>query len=153
MVKIRQYVTLKIKEKYTLLYIFFIIILIIISIIDIKKRTVPNILILVLLLPTLVYNIFCDNQILFALAITLPFILLYYLTNSIGGGDVKLIFVSSLLLGFQQMVYAIILSFFLSAVFSIILIILKKATKKSTIPFAPFLSTGIITMLLLEFFS
>ena len=136
-----------------MLYIFFMIILIIISIIDIKKRTVPNILILVLLLPTLVYNILCNNQILFALAITLPFILLYYLTNSIGGGDVKLIFVSSLLLGFQQMVYAIILSFFLSAVFSIILIILKKATKKSTIPFAPFLSTGIITMLLLKFFS
>jgi len=59
-----------------------------------------------------------------------------------GFGDVKLAFFMGLFLGFPDILVALFLAFFIGAIIGIGLIILKKKTLKSELPFGPFLVTG-----------
>ena len=56
-----------------------------------------------------------------------------------GVGDIKLAFLMGLFLGWPQILIALFLAFFIGAVIGTALIILKKKTLKSEVPFAPFL--------------
>jgi leader peptidase (prepilin peptidase)/N-methyltransferase len=56
-----------------------------------------------------------------------------------GMGDVKLVFFMGLVLGWPNILVALFLAFLIGAFVSVILIILKKKTLKSEIPFGPFL--------------
>jgi prepilin signal peptidase PulO-like enzyme (type II secretory pathway) len=60
----------------------------------------------------------------------------------LGFGDVKLVFFLGLLLGFPNILVAFFFSFFLGAIIGIGLVIVKKKTLKSEIPFGPFLVSG-----------
>lgn len=62
--------------------------------------------------------------------------------KGMGGGDVKLGAFIGLVLGFPQGILAIISSFILGALFSLILIALKKKHFGQSIPFGPFLVLG-----------
>ncbi len=72
------------------------------------------------------------------------FYFLIFITKGkgMGGGDVKLGAFIGLMLGFPQALIVLILSFLTGAIFSIILIILRKKHFGQTIPFGPFLVTG-----------
>lgn len=59
-----------------------------------------------------------------------------------GLGDVKLAFLMGLFLGYPHILLALFFSFFLGAIIGIILVIFKKKTLKSEIPFGPFLVAG-----------
>ncbi len=59
-----------------------------------------------------------------------------------GVGDIKLAFFMGLVLGWPNILAALILSFILGAIVGIVLIFVRKRTLKSQIPFAPFLSTA-----------
>lgn len=59
-----------------------------------------------------------------------------------GGGDIKLVFLMGLLLGFPNILVGLFLGFTLGAIFGITLIVLNKAKMQSEIPFGPFLITG-----------
>ena len=59
-----------------------------------------------------------------------------------GLGDVKLVFLMGLLLGFPNILGALFLSFFFGAIIGIGLILTKKKTLKSELPFGPFLITS-----------
>lgn len=60
----------------------------------------------------------------------------------LGGGDLRLGLLLAVLLGWELMVLALIISYVFGALVSIILLIGKKADKKTAIPFGPFLVTG-----------
>jgi len=60
-----------------------------------------------------------------------------------GVGDIKLAFLIGLLLGYPNTLLALFLAFLIGAIIGLGLIILKKKTIKSELPFGPFLILGI----------
>jgi leader peptidase (prepilin peptidase)/N-methyltransferase len=62
--------------------------------------------------------------------------------RALGGGDVKLAFLVGLITGFPNMVVAVFSAFLTGALFSIILVMLKKKKFGETVPFGPFLVAG-----------
>lgn len=82
--------------------------------------------------------------ILSALAIGVFFWLLIIVTRGkgMGGGDVKLAFLIGLVNGFPVNIVAIILGFISGALYSGVLILLKRKGMKDVIPFGPFLIFG-----------
>jgi prepilin signal peptidase PulO-like enzyme (type II secretory pathway) len=67
--------------------------------------------------------------------------------RGMGGGDLKLAFLMGLVLGFPNIVVAIMLSFILGSLYAIALIVLKRKKFGQTIPFGPFLSIGSLIVL------
>lgn len=59
-----------------------------------------------------------------------------------GGGDIKLVFLMGLLLGFPNILIGLFLGFVLGAIFGVTLMVSRKAKLQSEIPFGPFLITG-----------
>jgi len=60
----------------------------------------------------------------------------------LGGGDLRVGALMAILLGVKLMLLALILSYVIGAFISIFLLISGKATRKTAIPFGPFLITG-----------
>ena len=59
-----------------------------------------------------------------------------------GIGDIKLAFLMGLLLGFPNILVALFFSFLIGAIIGIGLILAKRKTMKSEVPFGPFLVIG-----------
>lgn len=70
--------------------------------------------------------------------------------RGMGMGDVKLSFLIGLFLGSTSSIFAFYLSFLTGGAVSLILILWKKKTLKSTIPFGPFLVIGSLLALFLK---
>lgn len=62
-----------------------------------------------------------------------------------GAGDIKLGFLMGLILGYPQILTGLFLSFLFGAIIGTGMIIAKKKTLKSQVPFGPFLVAGIFT--------
>ncbi len=62
--------------------------------------------------------------------------------KGMGVGDIKLAFLMGLLLGWPNIFVAMFFAFLIGAIIGIELILIKKKTLKSEIPFGPFLVTG-----------
>ncbi len=74
------------------------------------------------------------------------FFLLQYLLSKgkwIGGGDLRLGALMGILLGWEKGILALVLSYLIGSVFSLALLVQKKATGKTKIAFGPFLVLGI----------
>lgn len=71
-------------------------------------------------------------------------VFLYLITKKkgMGFGDVKLAFFMGLFLGYPKIIVAMYLAFVLGALFGVVLIVFKKAKKKTKISFGPFLILG-----------
>ena len=84
------------------------------------------------------------NHIVSAVAAFLFFLVIYLLTKGkgIGFGDVKFGFFMGLLLGFPDVLLALYLAFLTGGVVAIILVLWKKKGMKSKIAFGPFLVIG-----------
>ncbi len=77
------------------------------------------------------------------------FLIAYILSKgAIGGGDVKLIAVMGLYLGYEWILGTLLYSLIASALVGGMLVVCKKRDKQDTIPFAPFLLVGTIGTLL-----
>jgi len=61
-----------------------------------------------------------------------------------GGGDVKLVFTMGLLLGLSKLAVALMVAFNSGAIIGMLLLASKKYTKKSLMPFGPFLILGVV---------
>lgn len=87
--------------------------------------------------------------------IALPFVLIWYLSKGrlMGLGDGKLILGIGWMLGLSSGVFAVILSFWIGAVVSILLMIFsqKKIGMKTEIPFAPFLIIATLITFIFNF--
>lgn len=65
----------------------------------------------------------------------------------IGGGDLRMGILMGVLLGWEKGLLALMLAYILGGIFSLALLISKKVTRKTAIPFGPFLVIGTITAL------
>ena len=89
------------------------------------------------------------DQIVGALSLFLPLLLLYYLLkDGIGGGDVKLVGSCGFYLGISHNVIAFFISTMSAVLYASYLVIIKKESSKTRIPFGPFLCSGFIIALL-----
>ncbi|NLC06296.1 MAG: prepilin peptidase [Erysipelothrix sp.] len=79
-----------------------------------------------------------------AIIISVPFLIIAMTTGGMGGGDIKLMFVAGLYLGWQ----ATLVSFFIASIsgglYALYLILFKKQGRKAEMPFGPFLCIGIL---------
>ena len=60
----------------------------------------------------------------------------------LGAGDIQIGILMGLLLGWQLLLVAVLISYVVGSIISIILLASKKVTPKSQVPFAPFLVIG-----------
>ncbi len=139
-----------------LIYCLFIMsLLIIIFFIDIFDGIIPDIILLSLGICGFLFNLFTNFGkipvfIISGVGAFLFFLLLAVFTKGkgMGMGDVKFVLVMGILLGFPGIVISIYIAFVSGALFSILLIFLRRKKLKSTIAFGPFLALGTISTLL-----
>ncbi len=67
---------------------------------------------------------------------------IYKTDDAMGMGDIKLLAVVGLFLGWRLTIVSLLMAIVLAAAFSIVLILMKKQSRKSTIPFGPFIAIG-----------
>ncbi len=135
----------------------------VLSVMDLKKKMIPNKVLLILLLlwvaiisivliwrTTVGIEMLCSSLVGGAIG-GIIFLLCYLITKGqLGAGDVKLVFVMGLYLTGERIIGAILYGTIICCVYSVILLIRKKITKNDGIPMTPFLYLGtIITFLIL----
>ncbi|OPX43022.1 type 4 prepilin-like protein leader peptide-processing enzyme [Ruminiclostridium hungatei] len=73
---------------------------------------------------------------------------IYKTENTIGGGDIKVLFPIGLFLGWKMMIVALFISIVTAAMICVVLIISKRLNRKDTIPFGPFIALGTVITIL-----
>ena len=126
--------------------------LLLIATVDQKYKIIPDELNLVLFLLALPHLFFCSElpflaHFLGAFAVSVPLFLLALFFGGFGGGDIKLTAATGLFLGWQGILQSSVLAFLVSGIYSAALLLLKKATPKTEIPFGPFLCLGVFLSL------
>ena len=128
-------------------------ILIIITFIDLKHQIIPDGLVLILLITGILhsaYQIFMLDSpwhlwVIGFFAASLPlFILALIYPDGMGGGDIKLMAVSGLFLGWNLILLSLFIGALLGSIVSLFIILRKKGTRKTALPFGPMLAMGII---------
>jgi prepilin signal peptidase PulO-like enzyme (type II secretory pathway) len=135
--------------------------LIVIAMYDLKYMEIPMLVLWSAVIWTIIFSLILDwinfspiiglinlkifSGILAGIAAFLFFFLLSYLSKEklMGMGDAYLGLLTGLVVGWPQIIFALMLSFFFGSISGIFLILKKKKTMKSQIPFAPFLVLGI----------
>lgn len=116
--------------------------LIILFVYDLKHYLVPDKIIYPAIVITFLYRLFGGFNYFIAAIIGGAFFLVIVVASKgrwMGVGDVKIGVLMGLILGLKYLVVALFGGFLIGALVSVILLILKKKTLKSEIPFAPFL--------------
>ncbi len=129
--------------------------LLIIFVYDLKHFIIPNKIIYPAILIALIYRLVTIYDLRFTIYEFLypflaafgaaAFFLIIILISKgkwMGVGDVKLAFFMGLLLSFPNILVALFLSFLIGAIVGVGLVLTKKKTFKSEVPFGPFLVTG-----------
>lgn len=130
----------------------------VVAIIDIELYKIPNICVLILLagkglsiIPEIIINdgtvwIGLVNSII-AGTFSLVFLLLMskITRGGIGYGDIKIFGSLGFLCGVRAVIYTLMISFFLSAVVSVVLLITKRKQLKDGLPMGPFIWIGFAT--------
>jgi prepilin signal peptidase PulO-like enzyme (type II secretory pathway) len=124
--------------------------LILIFVYDLKHYIIPDRIIYPAIIIAFLYNLILNSQFIihnsisaFGAAGFFLFIVLVSRGKWMGVGDIKLAFLIGLLLGWPDILLVLFLAFLIGAIIGLGLIILKKKTIKSELPFGPFLITGI----------
>lgn len=123
--------------------------LLIASYTDIKKREIPDTVCRLIAFTGLLNFRFVN---LIGLIVALPFFMAAISKeNSIGGGDIKMTAALGIAFGFWNGIYGLILALMLLLVFYIVLKLIAKIRKKQvpknlSMPLAPFLGIGFITI-------
>ncbi|MCU6748389.1 A24 family peptidase [Faecalicatena acetigenes] len=121
--------------------------LLILSFIDIKSRKIPVWTLIIGMMLSVIFQYMTGNTdyILVVLGgiIGAVFIITSKATKEkFGYGDSILIFILGIFLGFWNILYLLFIAFFVSAVYSIILLSIFRKGKKESFPFIPFLTIG-----------
>ncbi|MGX8835199.1 prepilin peptidase [Amedibacillus sp. YH-ame6] len=137
------------------LFVFILfVILLAITMIDFDTMEIPNGLVLMLFIPIIGMlfvqtDVSVIDRIVGFFSVSLP---MYVLTRCIpdcfGGGDIKLIAVCGILLGWELTLFATFVSLLLGGGYAIYLLLRKKTEKDSYMAFGPYLSIGIMVSLL-----
>jgi len=140
---------------FSLLYLKFIIfasILIVISIIDLKTMEIEDSPLYFGFFMGVIFLLIEKNYLntLYGIIIVgvIFFLIIVLSKGGMGGGDFKLSFLFGLYLGFPKIIPWFFLSFLIGFFPAIFMLITKKATRKTPLPFGPFMAiSGIITFL------
>ncbi|MBZ9578068.1 prepilin peptidase [Patescibacteria group bacterium] len=124
--------------------------LIIIFVYDLKHFIIPDKIIYPAIVITFLYNLILNSQFIIhnsifaALGAALFFLFIVLVSRGrwMGLGDVKLAFFIGLFLGFPDILIALFFAFLIGAIIGVGLILAKRKTLKSEVPFGPFLVTG-----------
>lgn len=118
----------------------------IISFVDLHTRIIPDYMVIAALIPGIIFSFLGSPSITDSLLGMLcgggVMLLLALVPNSIGGGDIKLMFALGAFLGPGKTLYAILLSFVAASIIGLLLLMFKVCGRKDYIPFGPFLSLG-----------
>lgn len=149
------------------LFVFIFSLLIVISVYDLRHKIIPDKLVYLFIFLTFV-SIFINTSYidtLFTLpsisnlvagpAVALPFVLIWFFSKGklMGLGDGKLMLGIGFLLGLSSGIFAIVISFWIGTIVSLLLLLLskKKMNMKTEIPFAPFLIASTFVTFLFSF--
>ena len=120
---------------------------------DWKKKIIPDKYVAVLILMSilsiwLMPEINISGRLTGVFVISIPLLLLASIVpGSIGGGDIKLMAAGGFLLGAGNLWQAFVIGILIAGIYVIILLITKKADRKTEIALGPFLCLGIIWVL------
>ena len=125
--------------------------LVIITAIDIEHQIIPD----AITLPGIVLGLLAGSYSIGYIDSILGFFLggaLFYLVavlsnGGMGGGDIKYIAAAGALVGWEKVLLIIFMGAFLGSIVSIFQIVVQKKSKKSLIPFGPFLSVATLITL------
>lgn len=125
--------------------------LVIITAIDIEHQIIPDVITLpgiVLGLAVGIYTIgYADSLLGFFLGGGLFYLLAVFSNGGMGGGDIKYIAAAGALLGWQKVLLVIFIGSLLGSIVGMFQIIVQKKSRKSLIPFGPFLATATLITL------
>jgi leader peptidase (prepilin peptidase) / N-methyltransferase len=125
--------------------------LVIITAIDIEHQIIPDVITLPGIVLGLVvgsYAIGYANSLLgFFLGSGLFYLLAVFSNGGMGGGDIKYIAAAGALLGWQKVLLVIFIGAFLGSIVGLFQIALQNKSRKSLIPFGPFLAAGTLITL------
>ncbi len=130
-------------------------ILLVISIIDFYHQIIPDILLVLVIIITVLYRvtvyyiygipIYLLDSLIGFLAAGLLFTIIALVSNGgMGGGDIKLIAILGFILGLKKTILNILLSFIIGAAVSLFLLTSGKKGRKDAIPFGPFINIGFL---------
>jgi leader peptidase (prepilin peptidase)/N-methyltransferase len=139
---------------YTFLVIIFFSLLIILSMIDIDIKEIPNALIIALVVIGLIDfantgRLIWWEKLAGGGGMFLIFAIIGILTGGLGGGDVKLVGAAGLFLGWKLILMGTLIGIFIGAAIGVVLLITKKAGRKSEMPFGPSLAAGFVFAILI----
>ncbi len=131
-----------------------------IAFIDFELQIIPNEITIVFLIIAVIYRItialqganmlFLYDGLIAAFAAFIVFYLLFVLSKGgMGGGDVKVIFPIGLLVGVEKISLLVLISSVIASLYAFALILLKKANRKTPIPFGTFLAIGVYVVLMM----
>lgn len=125
--------------------------LVVITAIDIEHQIIPDVITLpgiVLGLAVGTYTIgYADSLLGFFLGGGLFYLLAVLSNGGMGGGDIKYIAAAGALLGWQKVLLVIFIGAFLGSIVGMFQIGIQKKSRKSLIPFGPFLAAGTLITL------
>ena len=129
----------------------FTVLLLIFAVVDIRKRIVPNILLLVAGLITVAGSVLSGTFIFSMLGGGIGFVLLFALymvaPNKVGAGDVKLAGLVGLMTGLPVVFVSLLLTVIIGSISILLLVAFRRGRISGSIPYAPFLCIGAIISL------
>jgi leader peptidase (prepilin peptidase)/N-methyltransferase len=137
----------------TIVYMAFISGLIVISVIDIDTSLIPNGIVIYLLVVGVLSCFFGGGVPLYEKIIGiaaggLPLLLIVIASRGgMGGGDVEFAAVAGLLLGWKLAIFALFAAFIIGGLAGAVLMLVARRSGKTHMPFAPFLSLGMLAAL------
>jgi leader peptidase (prepilin peptidase)/N-methyltransferase len=126
------------------------VILFAISFTDAKRRKIPNILIMALLVVGIASmwvwpEIHTVERLIGIFIISVPLCIVAAISpGSLGGGDIKLVASAGLLLGWKGALAAFLVAALVGGVYSVFLLFSRKKSLKDSFAFGPFLCAGIL---------
>jgi|SRR5690554_1637156 len=129
----------------------FIYLLLVIGFIDYEHKLIPNTLVYPTIIFVLLYRL-SQGQLGSAIvgglvAGGLLFVVVFLYPQGMGMGDVKLMTLAGVLLGWEQALSAIFIAAFLGTIGLLPLFILKRITRKTQVPFGPFLVLALFILI------
>ncbi|WKV08968.1 prepilin peptidase [Thermoanaerobacterium sp. CMT5567-10] len=138
----------------SLSYAFLVSLLIVITFIDIEHKIIPNKIILIGLIAGAIFRVLMFNYgvwdyiVGFFLGGGVLLLISLLSGGGMGGGDIKLMALIGLFIGWKLTISTLFIAVLLGAVGGVLLIALKIKTRRDYIPFGPYISTACIISIL-----
>lgn len=129
--------------------ILFVLILIKVAVTDWKTKKIPNIYIWAIAVLGCIRTLFGQQEMFsfvcgFFIVGVPMFLITLIRPGAFGGGDIKLMAVSGMVLGWEKCLSAFVCAVFFSGIYCLFLIICKKSGRKTAFPMGPFFCLGMM---------